>query len=129
MNLSRRAKLDREAFARGGTRSAKPAAARPDAVAPIAPEPEPEPEPPVPVAPPAPAPAVEVETPKLPRFVRPVVEKRVAAGTAPLPPRSAKPSGKLMSKNLAAAPQGTGTAGQKGPKVGRVPIANTKKRS
>jgi hypothetical protein len=125
MNLSRRAKLDREAPTRGAPNKARPAAVAAAPVVPVPDEPEAAPAPPD--APPVPTPAVAAEVPKRARFVRPAAEKREAAKAAALPPRSTKSSGKMMSKNVTAAPTG-GPKAAKGPKVERGPIANTHKR-
>lgn len=122
MNLSRRAKLDRETDARGGRRQAPPAAAIPEEAPPTTPAPEPVPESEAPV----PAPAVAEERPKLPKFVRQASEKRAAASPAPLPAPSTKPAGKVMSRNLTVAPK-PGAAGAKGPQAARGPIANIKR--
>lgn len=118
MNLSRRAKLDREAYARGDKPKAPAAVTPPEPVPPIDPVPEPEL--------PTPAPAVAAEpTPKLPRFVRPAAEKRTAATPTPTPPTS-NAVGKVMSRNLTVAPKGA-ALGAKGPQLARGPIANSKK--
>lgn len=118
MNLSRRAKLDREADARGGSRKAPAAAAAPEPVPPTAPAPEAEA--------PAPAPVVATERPRMPRFVRAPAEKRPAASPAPLPPPTTKPAGKVMSRNLTVTPKSV-ASGAKGPQLTRGPIANTRK--
>lgn len=123
MNLSRRAKLDREAPARVAPRNAKPGEPEPVVTAPPA-EPVPAPEA---VALP-PEPEVEAEAPKLPKFVRPPAEKRAAAKPAALPPPSTKSSGKLMSKGMAPARLGPAVGTRKGPATGREPIVNTPKR-
>ena len=122
MNLSRRAKLDRQADARGETRKV------PAAVAP--PEPVPPPEPLAPTAPeaepPPPAPASAAERPKMPRFVRPPAEKRTAASPAPQPSPTTRPAGKVMLRNLTLTPKGAAT-GAKGPQLARGPIANSRR--
>lgn len=118
MNLSRRAKLDREADARGGRRKAPAAVVPPEPAPAAAPAPEPEA--------PAPAPSVAAERPKMPRFVRPAAEKRAAASAAPLPPPTTKPAGKVMSRNLTLTPK-RAAPGAKGPQPARGPIANSKK--
>jgi hypothetical protein len=136
MNLSRRAKLDREAPNKGTPRTpkppvaAEPAVAEPLPVAPIAPEPvavEPETVQ-APEAVPTPRRADE-EIPKRTRYVREAAEKKSGAKPAPLPPRSTKQTGKLMSKNLKSAPTGHAPGGvpRKGPPGGREPIINTPK--
>lgn len=124
MNLSRRARLDREAEARGGVRKAPPAVVLPAVVPPVvvelppvAVELPPEAPPPIPAGPP----------PKVPRYVRPPAEKRAAVTSTPLPPPTAKPAGKLMSKNLTAGGP-VALTGKKGPGVRRGPIADTKPR-
>ena len=118
MNLSRRAKLDREAGARGERPKAPAAEPTPEPIPPTAPPPADEP--------PTPAPAVAAEPPKPTRFVRPAAEKRVAASEAALPPPSTKPAGQVMSRNLTLTPKGA-APGAKGPQPARGPIANSKK--
>lgn len=44
-------------------------------------------------------------------------------------PPGKKPAGKMMSRNVSAAPKGAAAAGQKGPKAGRGPVANTTKKA
>lgn len=117
MNLSRRAKLDREADARGGNRKA-PAAAPPEPIPPPTPAPEAE----LPTAPPV----VAAELPKMPRFVRPPAEKRTTTSPAPLPSPTTTAAGKVMSRNLTVTPK-SAAAGAKGPQLTRGPIANAKK--
>lgn len=126
MNLSRRAKLDRETDARGGKRKAPAAVAPPDPAAVILPVPVPETAPAPESDPPPPAPAVATERPKMPRFVRPAAEKRATASAAPLSPPTTKASGKVMSRNVTVTPKGA-ASGAKGPQPARGPIANTKK--
>ena len=118
MNLSRRAKLDREADARGGSRKTPAAVSPPESAPPTAPAPEAEP--------PPPAPAVAAPAPKMPRFVRPPAEKRLTTSPAPLPPPTTNPAGKVMSRNLTVTPK-SAAAGAKGPQPARGPIANARK--
>jgi hypothetical protein len=127
MNLSRRAKLFREAPARVDPRNPEPVAIEPDATEQVPPQPV------TGAVTPAAVPVAEVggavETPKLPRFVRPVSEKRAAVKPAALP-RSTTAAGRMMSLSLAAtAPAGgvVPAATRKGPKVGRVPVVNTRR--
>lgn len=127
MSLSRRAKLEREAPARVGPRKAPPVAEVPVAEVPAAEVSVAEPV----VAEPEPTAPASEEAPKRVRFVREVVEKPAAAKPVPLPPRSTKVSGKLMSKNMAAggAKAARGNAAtRKGPPGGREAITNTPKR-
>jgi hypothetical protein len=64
--------------------------------------PEPAPAPPEVIAPP---PAEATKKPKKARFVREKKEKTVPANPVPLPPRSRTAAGKMMSKNVIAAPK------------------------
>ena len=122
MNLSRRAKLDRETPARAAAKRTGPVPAEPEAAA----EPDVVAEPPTAPTPVEEPVRAEEEAPKQPRYVRAPAEKRAAAKPTALQPRSAKASGKLMSKNVTAAPRAAGAS--KGPKGGRQPITNTPKR-
>jgi hypothetical protein len=127
MNLSRRAKLFRETPARVAARNPEPVASEPDATEQVPPPPSAGAA--TPTAVPVAEVVVAVETPKLPRFVRPVAEKRAAVKPAVLT-RSTTASGRMMSLNLATeAPAGGAVpaATRKGPKVGRVPLVNTRR--
>src|SRR4051812_10776800 len=109
MNLSRAAKKFRTQIARepeapkpAGAKSAKTPPPVPEPVVaapPPAPEPIPEPVAPV-AAPPAPPKTVWPVKAKRPRFVRVQVERRERSAAPTLPPRSAKLSARLLTRNL-----------------------------
>lgn len=129
LNLSRAAKMFREAESKKSpTTSPQPTApaARkppkaktptpPPVPEPVLPEPEPVPPHPEPVVEPvqavAPAPEPSAAPKKVwpakakrPRFVREQAEKRERAALPPLPPPSTRLTAKLMSKNLALPPK------------------------